>query len=127
MSNFDPKKQYQTRSGLKAEYLCDINVTGSPSKTAFLIHRNNGDRVVEYRKEGGEYPVGLTSGRGNDIVPVVEKTSKFVNVYRTGNMQFRDTREEADKHRIKSICIGLIEVLFEDGVAVSSVFHKVDE
>lgn len=130
---FDPSKPVQLRDGRKAVILGEIpnhciqgrvligyaaahpNRKKPDSFDHFMWHPETGKASSD-----GELPY--------DLVNVVERTSKWSNVYPdaggyVGISGYAD-RDEAIRNSTFERCLGQMEWVIEDGVIVDVVFHK---
>lgn len=125
---FDPTKPVQMRDGRKARIICTDFKGTNPIVVLIPGFPNTDREYTGYRKADGSYPYGVGESP-HDLVNVVERTSKFSNVYKNMTSATVDSREKVDDlarmvgpHMER---IAILEYLFEDGELVDVVLHKV--
>lgn len=129
---FDPSKPVQLRDGRKAVILGEMP-NHFTSYGRVLV--GYGDAPTSLLKPGcsvlymWDPETGKITGSRydylTDLVNVVERTSKWSNVYRgyyLGDREYSD-RDSAIRNSLKG-CLGQLEWVIEDGVTVDIVFHK---
>lgn len=124
---FEVQKKYQARDGrVEARFLAYTS-TGQPVFELIFSTRS----TVGMRQSDGRLFLGRDDGY--DIVPAVEKTSNFFNVYSLNSKfdaryfqseYFKDSLEEARKASMTS-SLGVIEYQFENDRLVGVKLHSV--
>lgn len=124
---FDPSKKYEVRGSKDpARYIGTLS-SHNGEKTLWGVKSGNQEHEILYTR----YADGSHGSSAHDIVPVVERTSVWRNVYNVGgNLGAPKTsREAADRAAVgdRGARVGVIEFKYEDGEYVDTEFHKIVE
>lgn len=134
---FDPTKPVQTRDGRKARILCTdylfYNRHYILGAVLFKASNEIEHELIQKYLTNGRVSEGETCG--TDLVNIVERTSKFQNIWYSTLYKRADspkshrmfntlTEAAAFKGSEYYIKLGVMELIYEDGEFVDAVFHK---
>jgi hypothetical protein len=121
---FDPTKPVQTRSGKSVRILCTDRKGDYPIVGLTLEQEEpeEDEEQVDSWQANGHYAFGHGTS-SLDLINVPERTELFFNVYGVGELQTTFGRGHSSLEKAKSQqgkVIGLLRLVFEDGVLISA-------